>query len=292
MGKKKILRRQPLVYSLISVETTEIPNLESNLGPLHTALTGLKFSDGPLPTETKEVSIGLPPSASSNDISANISGSKKRWDFLNLERSQGIVVSTNNICLKQTAYTKFEDMLEIFEKVLDCFESTIENFHGIGIKRIGLRYIDVLIPLEGDDLTDYVSDQYKVNLLSSTDDISVGSDLNRLTSRAQTDFGTLQHSFIENKAIDGRISLLPPEFNEPPNVALQPVIQDHWENLGERKYALLDIDHFSNYHPLLAFEDANVSSRIKNLYKVASAVFWNALSNKALDAYQLEEMDI
>jgi uncharacterized protein (TIGR04255 family) len=78
------------------------------------------------------------------------------WEFRNKEEDWSIIVVQDSFTLQTTAYQKFED----FAKHLKLAANTIltkteHNQYGV-IHRIGLRYVDLVQPRDGEDFRYYI----------------------------------------------------------------------------------------------------------------------------------------
>lgn len=291
MGSKKVLKKQPIVYVLVSVQTTDIPKLGSYIDDIHAELINLGFVEK-IESSSHELKINLQDLEDEEGHSFIPETSKKdyRWDFLSLKRDMGVVLTKNQICLKKTSYDGFDKMLESFDQIFSAIGKTINGFEQFGVKRIGLRYIDVFVPFPGDSALDYLQNKYHVNLFENQPEFKAIEELVNIESLSKTEHGMLRHRIIENRPVNGRAPILPPDIDEPAQVALRPIVQEHWKQLTDQKYIMLDIDHFSL--PEMKLSKSTVLEKIRDLYQISSDVFWASLSEKGLEKFELSEIEV
>jgi len=289
MTTKMRLKHQPLVYTLFAMRTTTIPNVGQCIADIHARLmqTETPFQDI-IVSDTQTVALDTLAGIAADTISGieNTSSSLKSWHLINLDRDKSIVITENSVCLKVSRYTLFEDMHKILATVLGIIEDCIPGFSNVGVKRVGLRYIDVLMPMLDDDKIDlYVNKNFQPNLFGVVKGLKNQSALTTLASSAETDAGTLKFLLAKKQVVDGAIQVLPNELAESEETALDIQIQDHWRKLEDRQYFLMDIDHFITEGKSEKYNKENVLGSVKSLYKITKDIFSDVLTDYALEQY-------
>lgn len=81
---------------------------------------------------------------------------QERWEYRTKDEQWSITVLQDSVVLQTTAYEKFEGFAETLEKaVRTVLEKTEQNQFGL-VQRVGLRYIDLVQPGEGEDYRVYL----------------------------------------------------------------------------------------------------------------------------------------
>ena len=292
MTRKRKLEKAPLVYALIQVRTTEIPNLKDKVDSIHEKMMSVDLIDK---QEVKSKNLHLTFNVSDGRQSSNQGETITSYRFYNNDRTVCVVLEPTQIMLKATKYDTFNKIIALFESVLRFCNDSIVSFEKIRLNRIGVRFIDALIPVGNKDVNEYLADNTFNDFAGPiTGGANVGL-LSERTSYIPTDTGFLRASIGQHhKSTDGRVMLLPSDLAEGGDIALKPIIQDHWRGLGDNRYAILDTDHFQEYptEENIRLDIDNTLKMINCLRKANSDVFWNILSETAKLDYGYTETEI
>jgi uncharacterized protein (TIGR04255 family) len=77
-----------------------------------------------------------------------------RWSFTNTERTEGYLLLSNALVFHSTAYYTFDEFLK---KTLIGIALVHEIVELAYVDRIGLRYLDAIVPLDDEDLSRYLN---------------------------------------------------------------------------------------------------------------------------------------
>jgi uncharacterized protein (TIGR04255 family) len=77
-----------------------------------------------------------------------------RWSFTNTERTEGYLLLSNALVFHTTAYNTFDDFLK---KTLIGMALVHEIVELAYVDRIGLRYLDAVLPVDGNTLSHYLN---------------------------------------------------------------------------------------------------------------------------------------
>ena len=81
---------------------------------------------------------------------------RQRWEYRNREETWSVVVTDESVIVQTTAYTRFEEFAERLQSAVHTVLAESEH-EGLGvIHRVGLRYIDVVLPSAGNDFRFYL----------------------------------------------------------------------------------------------------------------------------------------
>jgi uncharacterized protein (TIGR04255 family) len=183
-----------------------------------------------------------------------------RWSFTNADRTEGYQLSSNALVFHTTSYDTFEDFLQKTISGLELVHNVVELAY---TERIGLRYLDAIVPMGDDTLQQYLT----TSLLGLSDSID----------------GRLGHSFTETvtfiesgtlvtRAVitDNVLSLSPDLF------PLQLELAHRFREVSSR-HAVLDTDYF------VAKRTKFDITEIKHQISVAHDVVTNAFDSSVTD---------
>lgn len=149
-----------------------------------------------------------------------------RWSFMNTQRTEGYLLLSNALVFHTTTYDTFADFLQKTIFGLNLVHEIVELAY---VERIGLRYLDAVMPMENDTLQQYVDP----SLLGFSANLE----------------GRLSHSFTETVTVveegnlvaravitDGALALSPDLF------PLQLEIQPRFSAVNGRN-AVIDTDY-------------------------------------------------
>ena len=133
---------------------------------------------------------------------------RPRWEFRNIEENTSIIVDETAVVLQTTAYTKFEEFLRTFELAMTAMDAIVGN---IIVERIGLRYIDAIIPKSGEDWRKYINPRYHgfKNEIARPDRSVLAMQIVSDTGPRDTE---LRQRMIARLAQDREGMLLPPDL--------------------------------------------------------------------------------
>jgi len=76
------------------------------------------------------------------------------WSFTNLENQEGFLIQQNSLVFLATHYKTFHDFSGRHATLLQAFEKIVPD---LLVERLGLRFIDVIVPKQGEMPEDYVA---------------------------------------------------------------------------------------------------------------------------------------
>jgi len=180
-----------------------------------------------------------------------------RWSFTNTQRTEGYLLLSNALVFHTTTYDTFADFLQKTISGLNLVHEIVELAY---VEKIGLRYLDAVMPMDSDTLQQYLNPSllgFSANLEgrlshSFTETVTVIEDGN-LVARAVITDGTLALS--------------------PDLIPLQLELQPRFTAINGRN-AVLDTDYFvveRNSFDLKEIEDQLLKAHaiITNAFKVS-----------------------
>ena len=212
------LPRSPLIFVLGQVRFAPILSMEKKIPDLQDSLRKNGFPR----LSRREVETVNQESGGKTKVAV-----RKQWEFIDTEKRASVLVDTEFIVFQVTRYEVFEEYLEAFQAVLHQFAYYAEPAL---LQRIGLRYIDLVVPTEGKALESYVSEKLR--------GFHVREDDPREAFRVESVSQTGEHSRFVHRYYEADRGLgFPPD--------LLPVSLRFDRDLQrESPFGLLDMDHF------------------------------------------------
>jgi len=139
------LPNAPLIYVLAQIAFTRIPKMESRWEDFHEEIFDL------YPHAEVERIHELQLQNEKEPITADLT----RWNMFDKEKYSGVILAPDSIILHASSYTTSEDFFKKLKYILDKLSSILPD--NVAVKRLGLRYIDLLLPEEKLPVEDQVS---------------------------------------------------------------------------------------------------------------------------------------
>jgi uncharacterized protein (TIGR04255 family) len=253
------LPRQPLVHVIAQVRFTPIAGVSNHLDSLRRAFKGLGMP-GYEASSLQQIKFGADgiPTADSTP----------RWDFFDLERRNGIVLTPEFVMIQTSRYEGFTELRDRFHGVL----SALTELAGTeAVQRIGLRYIDLL------RATEHLPSPKQLltpSLQGFPADQVPGAEAAGAVTRSESLVPTAHGVLAVRCWQRGDGGFLPPDI--PPTELSYDVALN-----GGESVIILDTDHFQSVPQMLFQADALVQ-RFDALHEVVSHAFWKAVSEEAL----------
>ena len=160
---------------------------------------------------------------------------QERWEYRTKDETWSILVTQDGVVLQTTAYERFEGFAERLQYAVRTVLATTEHERLGVVQRVGLRYVDVVHPREGEDFRTYLRPG-----LHGTADAVFRSGTHRLhvesTGRTQVGDdvpGTMIVRVVQN---DQGLSLPPDLIGGAPNFTQRAKCGD--------LITLIDMDHY------------------------------------------------
>jgi uncharacterized protein (TIGR04255 family) len=229
MGKWK---NAPVVYVIVQVRFSPVLSLQTYVPQIqeHFRRNGFPAFE---PRYNFQLALSVQPSAEPEPAAPAIPVERTlSYVFSNRHRNQSFVLEQNGLTLHVTDYLDFKWFLDMF---LTHQEHINEVISPDSSERIGLRYIDAVLPKPGSKVKDYLIPEV-------------------LGLSEQPVDGSLQHSFSETMLLHGntstvsRITIRKGPIAFPPDMAALPVLINSRFTDYKSIHALLDTDSFQTVH--------------------------------------------
>lgn len=218
---KTILKNSPISYVVAQLTFPAIPNIDNQISILHE-----KIRKNGFPNRVDKIGKQVKIQDSGVEVS-----DVHAYSFLSLDKTTSVHISSDTFVLETSNYNGYDKFVSDFEKSLNLVN---EVFSIVGMDRIGIRFINLIDPLDGD-----ISDFLKPDLiaLEGTGD-SEEIIVNYMESRRHTGEG--QQLIIKvKKSIGGAV--VPEEFESNPHIKMTKT------RATGHLTALLDFDHLKIY---------------------------------------------
>ena len=243
------LNNAPLSYVLMQVVFQPVLSIEGKIAEIQSAL---KAGYPRMIISSPTINIQINDGSEVPIVSPNI------WEFTSADRTEGVRISQNMIVFHATAYEAYSS----FESAANQAISTVTSIIGdLIITRLGMRYIDYILPKQGMSLDEMVNSDIK-----RAPEIELGE-------RNAVGFSLLQYN-MGNGALSIKYSY---GMGEPPfPQELQPLTLKESQIMKKAKgfsgdTALLDFDRYMEFD-----EEMNVTgvmSNYMNMHKDLAKAF-------------------
>ncbi|MBP2511305.1 uncharacterized protein (TIGR04255 family) [Agrobacterium tumefaciens] len=195
------------------------------------------------------------------------------WQFLNADHTCGIIVNQGLVGLHTVAYDNHEDFLGRLLRVVEVAKN-LEGNPLRFVEAIALRYVDLIVPNEGEVLSDYM--QAKLPSDIGIDGLTMNDGVNVLGMKSSVGNLRLQ-VFLNPKTVI-------------PTDLLSPLMTESgwtWE-LPERDFVTIDTDHATVYAPPIEMEKVDIREHMFSLRKPISDIFKKIATQHAMAVWGLE----
>lgn len=259
-----LLRKSPLVLVLLQIAFQAVRDMASYIPKVQDRLRTQGFPVD-VSGEVRELTVQAGEPARETR--------RPRWEFRNMKESTSIIVDETAVVLQTTAYTRFEEFLRTFELAMTTMDAIVGN---IIVERIGLRYIDAIIPESGEDWRKYVNSRYR----GFENDVA-RPDRSVLAMQTVSDTGP-QQRMIARLAQNREGMLLPPDL-----ASFSPELPD---SIGRAKQGeiltLLDLDHYREARQTIDVE--NIKDIAWELHDGLEIMFRDIATEYAMTEWGLE----
>lgn len=243
------LNNHPLLFVLAEFRFSDVRNIEEYIPKLQERFRKIF----PFIEEKIGQEINLTPQG------INISETKQ-WAFVSKDKSQAIILNYNRLVYMTADYDRFNGFKEGCKSVINIL---VDEVAPSLLTRIGLRYADLIIKNNDEDITSYVQNSVcEKGFLSE-----IGNSKRQMKETLiVTDVGFLN---IRSMYAESDISILNDNDNFPINIARK-------NEVSER--ILLDFDHFwqpEKEEDSLNFETDEIFRKLEVLHKPARQAFWH-----------------
>ncbi len=264
----------PLVYTIGVLRFPRIPEMGRFASAFLSTMRGTypQYDEIALNFVTAKININLgAKSEVENQIDRRES---KMFQFASPDRSWAFLLSEEVFGLHTSKYIDHDDFVRRFREGLVALLG-IQDLNLKLFQAIGFRYVDLVKPLEGDPLENYL----KQWVLPPSPPESLGKmDLvqGMYVSQYKTEYGDLRFQ-----------SLRTPPMTLPPDLHSPLVQQNGWvPDRPAGDFALMDIDHGLHFNPLEEIDVDRICSKFLELRLVSRKLFDHAGTEHAMKVWK------
>lgn len=279
----------PLLMALVDLRYSAIPefNSQGKLVEVESKFREIGFVEKSV-EKLQEVSIELKQDEKSGKLvqiqkdAALDAGQKQRWIFLNLERTLSVYFSEDAIGIKTTKYVNRDEFYGLVEKILSCIAEVFPTLTKGILTRIGTRYLNLVVPKEEQDVSDYIAKEWFPN-----NPMPTGFDLrsglhNRLTMNYVTDHGNLRIDTNKFSPQPGQnVAIIPRELSDTPEAALS-INELPWWNKqlnSNSEYVVLDIDLVNQLRMIFSVD--KIMQELRDMRSITKPAFETCITEYA-----------
>lgn len=141
------LRRSPLIFVLAQVQFQPLLAMKDRMPTLQESLRKIGY----LKLNQREVTVTRQDPQNNEVTKESIS----QWEFVDRSNRNSVLVDKHFVNLQCTNYEVFESFMGKWKEVLEIFNRHVEPDL---VTRLGLRYVDLILPSEGKTVDDYVAE--------------------------------------------------------------------------------------------------------------------------------------
>ncbi|MGH1606235.1 TIGR04255 family protein [Yersinia proxima] len=258
----------PIYYALVQVKFTPIAAMKKYVADIQDALRVEGF---PLfeTHETTELRFEFknsnePPNPSFEPVT--------QWLMINPEKTAGFVLGNDFINFHTTNYITHEPFIS---SLMQGLNKVIEYAKPSFINRLGLRYLDAVMPHANETV-----EQYLVNELHGVD-----FGLQPIQSIQEAVFSTSVEPLIQSGVMVTRIHKMNSQLGFPPDMLPNGLIPlPQFTNTEQRWHAIIDMDHYvEGYMPI---EPHMIEKQLLSLHGKVKESFHKMVSDFAIDKWQ------
>ena len=189
------------------------------------------------------------------------------WEFGAKDNRTVATLGTDSISLLTTAYHTIGEFAEGLTKLLE----TVRTAANVTLReRIGLRYVNVIVPSSGKALSDYIVDKVLGFLLG---DLGVKTASSVAVTAGNSSLGT----FVMRSIRRPRGSVLPPDLASLKLETNKPLTMD-------QEFCCLDFDHFNE--GTKDFDVAQTMKEFEELHELIERAFNEAVKPAAMEEWK------
>jgi uncharacterized protein (TIGR04255 family) len=259
------LANAPVYYTIGQVRHNPLLSLETYIPTIQEAMRKSGYPDYRVSKLTTLVWAGSPTESSPTPPTSQ---QNSRYTFSNSDRTRAFILFPNSISFETTRYDTSKSFFAEMMKGLSLINDIVGGFSFID--RIGLRYVDAVIPDTGESVRAYVNEQFH-GLAARMPDAS------------------LAYSFSESRlvsegvgAVVARVLFQRSRLAVPPDLQIELNIDNRFAGV-DGDHAILDTD--GSWEMREEFDLAEIEARFKQVHTLMKRTFESIASPHALQRW-------
>jgi uncharacterized protein (TIGR04255 family) len=264
------LKNAPVYFVIGQVRFNPIPTpIRDNIDKIQEGFRQLGYTDY-RPQTLQQMQIVV----QNNQVTQKPGALVDIFEFANAERTELFRLEPNQLSLQTVDYQTFTTFSDTFTKALEVLTRSIQlDF----IERVGLRFLDAVMPREGEEVDDYLHKQL-LGLSALTDTLTTAFSLSETLMKRGSD------------SILARVVIREGQVDFPPDLANAGMeIGPRFREFSGR-LAILDNDAF--YAERMRFHDSSTIESIMDTFRrlknLINEVFKKSVTEKAFEVWKGE----
>lgn len=250
----------PLAYTLAEVRTERLADIED----YQPKLAGKLRDTYPIQRTMKTVNV-----ITSGGQLVSEPSSDTAWEFATPDNRVAVMLRVNGLVLHATRYLDSKTFLTQLGKVVEALEKEVPSVY---VNRLGLRYIDFVIPSRGEDPEAYVDGRLNP-------DIGLSDVAERVTTASLSVYQMRSGAVLNLRYTRARGKPeLPPDLSVLSLDKSPPMTE---KVAKTRPTAVLDIDCHQPYSPVKRLNTSREIDRFVSLREISSNAFTTAITDHA-----------
>jgi len=195
-----------------------------------------------------------------------------RWYITNVDKTAGFVLSNDFIIFQTTDYITHKPF---FAALMLGLKTVLENAKPALITRVGIRYLDAVVPSEGERVEDYLAEGLH----------GVSSNLKAIQSGNEAVFQTDVQPMINDGVLIAKLYKMNGTLAFPPDVVPYGVnMLQKFHQKSARWHCVIDTDHYveGNMQP----DSEKINQQLLSLHGILKSAFESMVSPFALEKWK------
>lgn len=189
------------------------------------------------------------------------------WWISRSDRRAGFILTQSTMTFHTTNYETHNEFLPDLLSGLKAVDDAVNLDH---ISRIGLRYLDAILPKTGETVEMYLDDGLK----------GVSFDGQRQFALSESMFEIATGPLVPSGTLVMKVYKTPGSLGLPPDIPLHGLeLMPRFSDVPAMQHAIIDIDHFVSGTMPLDLE--KVAEQLKNLHGTIRKIFESTTTNHA-----------
>ncbi|WP_320150621.1 TIGR04255 family protein [uncultured Tolumonas sp.] len=193
------------------------------------------------------------------------------WFFTKEDRTAGIILTTATLAFHTTHYETSHEFLESLLEALKTVHSIVTLAH---INRMGMRYLDAVLPNESESVDDYLKDGLHGIDFNSSRKYSLSESVYETETSPLVQHGTLISRIYRQESL----LVFPPDL-----IPSGLVMMEKFKTTEPVSHAVIDTDHF--VEGSMGLDLPKLEEQLNSLHTGVRAVFDAIITDKAKHAW-------
>ncbi len=258
----------PLVYALAEVRTEHVADIK-NYQPIVAGKLRDEYPVQRMMQTARLIATGAQLLVEGSQESA--------WEFAAPDNQSAVIVRPNGLILHATAYRDSRDFLDRLHQIVSIFAECVPS---VFVQRAGLRFVDYVLPQEGEAPESYVRKELNP-------DLELATQPHGVTSTSLAVYRMENEIVLSLRYVRGRGKPeLPPDLGM---LSLSPGKLMQRSVSAVTETAVLDIDCNRVYSPVERLDPDSVRKQFAAIYEVSFNAFTSAITKHAIKIWGAKE---